>query len=75
MGSQFRISNRTQLSVIIKRTPVSLRKIICVLEDDTAEPRFEHVPDIIRGDLRDTPVTSGSMKHIYDVRILFPFLR
>jgi hypothetical protein len=68
MGSQFHISKRTERTAIITRTPVSLSKITCVItNNETAQYELELTGTMIYGDLRDFPMCSGSMKHIYDV--------
>jgi len=67
MKSQFRLSTRTELSVIVTQSRVILKKIICSLDESTADRTFEAVGEIIQGQLSDTPMSSGSMKHAYDL--------
>ena len=67
MTSQFRLSNRANLSTIITQSHIVLKKIICHVDEVTADCTFEDVSKSIQGQLSDMPMSSGSMKHAYDV--------
>jgi hypothetical protein len=67
MKSHFHLSSRTNLSVIVTRTSVALKKIICSVEEVTGDFTFEDAGEVFKGQLADTPMSSGSMKHAYEV--------
>jgi len=66
LQSHFRLSSRTGPTLIHKRSQVVLKKIICSVVPDTGECEFEDTDEVITGLLRDSPFSSGSMKHAYD---------
>jgi hypothetical protein len=53
MQSNFCLSGRTELSVVLTRISVNLKKIICRVDDDTADCSFEDTGKVISGKLGD----------------------
>ncbi|KAJ7144011.1 kinase-like domain-containing protein [Mycena epipterygia] len=71
LRSEFRMSALSGPAQVYNRSPVTLRRIDCVISPDAPETgvtEFENSNQMVKGKLRDLPFSSGAMKHAYDLQ-------
>jgi hypothetical protein len=67
LRSEFSLSKRSGRAVVQKQSDITYRKITCITATSTGQPQLVDTGDIYRGHIFDTPFSSGSMKHAFDV--------
>ncbi|KAJ7885239.1 kinase-like domain-containing protein [Mycena leptocephala] len=65
--SEFSLSKRSGRAVVQKQSDITYRKITCITATSTGQPQLVDTGDIYRGHIFDTPFSSGSMKHAFDL--------
>ncbi|KAJ7928313.1 kinase-like domain-containing protein [Mycena leptocephala] len=67
LRSEFSLSKRSGRAVVQKQSDITYRKITCITATSTGQPQLVDTGDIYRGHIFDTPFSSGSMKHAFDL--------
>ncbi|KAJ7905017.1 kinase-like domain-containing protein [Mycena leptocephala] len=67
LRSEFSLSKQSGRAVVQKQSDITYRKITCITATSTGQPQLVDTGDIYRGHIFDTPFSSGSMKHAFDL--------
>ncbi|KAK7034990.1 kinase-like domain-containing protein [Favolaschia claudopus] len=66
LRSEFRPSALCGPVAVVSRTRITLKRIDCIVDPRTGDMQFESSEIILRGRLRNDPLSSGAMKNVYD---------
>ncbi|KAK7015342.1 kinase-like domain-containing protein [Favolaschia claudopus] len=66
LRSEFRPSALSGPVAVVSRTRITLKRIDCIVDPRTGDMQFESSEIILRGRLRNDPLSSGAMKNVYD---------
>ncbi|KAK7029317.1 kinase-like domain-containing protein [Favolaschia claudopus] len=66
LRSEFRPSGLSGPAPVVSRTRITLKRMDCIVDPRTGDMQFESSEIILRGRLRNDPLSSGAMKNVYD---------
>lgn len=69
MRSMFCPTASSSISDIHRSSPVTLTKLVCVVDPTSGVAEFEDRATLITGSIRDTHFGSGAMKQAYHVSV------